>query len=148
VSGRALAGLPVKLLVAVACAQSAVALAALPPLAPGRLESAATVIMTGRVASIVTQDERRAPGFEDRKYQLRVRIESLEKLPKGSALSGTATVRGWSASRRPDGWTGPAGVHGLPAVKLGQRVRLFLKGSAPGSYDIVEPNGLEILAPR
>jgi len=137
-TGAALVG---ALIVAIAGA----AHAALPPLARPQLEAAASVVLVGKVDELSAHDERRARDAEDRKVELHVRIESVEKLPKASALSGTVTVRAWTASKRPRGWTGPDGVRRLADVKVGQRVRLFLKGSARAGYDIVEPNGLQIL---
>ncbi|HZR71027.1 MAG TPA: hypothetical protein VFB01_18460 [Burkholderiales bacterium] len=126
-----------------ACALAA--RAALPPLAPAQLASAASVVVVGKVSELNAREERRSRDLEDRKVEIHVRIESIEKLPKASALSGTVTVRGWTASKRPRGWAGPVGVRRLAEVKVGQRVRLFLKGSARAGYDIVEPNGLQIL---
>lgn len=121
------------------------AIAALPPLAPAQLDRAATVVVVGKITEQTSRPERRSRDLEDRRVELHVRIESVEKLPKASSLSGTVVVRGWTASKRPPGWTGPGGVQRLAELKVGRRVRLFLRGSARAGYDIVEPNGLQIL---
>ncbi len=119
--------------------------AALPPRSGADLRRDARVVAVGVVENVATAEERRANGFIDKIYRLRIRVETAEK----GAPPATLTARGWNILSRPPGWVGPAGVYGLGEISAGQRVRVYLKsGHSHSEYDLLEPNGIEPLAAR
>lgn len=118
-------------------------LAALPPLDAADLKADASLIVVAEVQQHYTSSRERRAGFTDTLHVYEARVVSTEK---GEAAAGTLVyARAWTAAKRPDGWTGPGGVRGLPAV--GATVRLYLRKGADGGLHILDPNGVEPVKP-
>lgn len=118
--------------------------AALPPRSDSALRDSADAVVVGVVENVSTADEHIADGNANRNYRLRIRVETAEK----GKPAATITARGWVVLSRPRGWVGPAGISELWKITAGQRVRAYLKTRSGSDYDLLEPNGIEVLAVR
>lgn len=123
------------------CAMPLLADAALPPRSADDLRQTADTIVVGVVEALAKLDEPRERDFANTNYTLGIRVESAEKGEPDAFL----LARGWVILARPQGWAGPAGVHALPSLQRGQHLRLFLKATGTGDYEILQPNGIEPL---
>ena len=122
---------------------SSVVNGALPPLSASTLQNYAQVIVVGTVESIEQKRSIREPGSIDMIYTVRINITAVEK-STFPIESKKIVAQGWHAKERSNGKVGPAGVYGLPELKEGHTVRLFLLGKVE-PFGILEPNGIEVL---
>ena len=121
--------------------------AVLPPLSPEQRDAAASLVVTGTVASSTTSDVGAAESI-DEITDLTVQVEAVER-GSGASAGQEISVRCWTVVKRPPGWVGPTGVNPLP--KIGDRIRVWLvpdgDGDGDGGWKPLEPNGVEILGP-
>lgn len=114
------------------------ALCALPPLSSKELKKESKHIVIGYVQS-VTETVVAASDGKDTLYKLEVKIQ---KRLKGSLKSGSiVTIECRQTKERPDGWAGPQGQNEIP--ELGTFVQLFIRDTADGRLELLEPNGWE-----
>jgi hypothetical protein len=114
--------------------------AALPPLSPQELKKEADHILIGQVNN-VTVKEVEVEGGTDRVYRLNFRVDDRKK---GTLRSGlTLPIQCRQTAERPDGWAGPQGQNEIPAE--GQKVRLFVRETPDGIFELLEPNGWEAI---
>ena len=132
-------------LLVLAALLSFAAQAALPPRAPEQLQADADSVVVGVIEAITKVEETTPKGFPEgyanTTHYLAIRVESAEK----GAAASTLMVKGWTILSRPRGWAGPTGIHALSTAATGQHVRLFLRSSPDGAFEIVAPNGFEPL---
>lgn len=122
--------------------------AALPPIPNAERIKRADAIVGVRVLSLRSQvvearrDEHGVITHNNFTAQVRVLGVRKGRLKRGALL----TVRWWTLGDTPNGWAGPTGQYDAP--QQGERRLFFLRGTK-SSFDLLEPNGSEILpAPR
>ena len=114
-----------------------------PPLLPEELKQSSTHIVTGEVRRIYTHVETVGP-YEQTNGVAEVAITGLEK-GDGVKPAGLLYARFWDQRwvGRGEQPPGASGHYDVPA--RGKRVRIFLKRSADGGYDVLLPNGFHAI---
>jgi len=114
--------------------------AALGPLTPEELHERADHVLLGQVNNVSCK-EVEVDGGLDRVYRLNFRVD--ERI-KGSLRSGlTLPIQCRQTAERPAGWTGRQGQNEIPAED--QKVRVFVRETPEGIYELLEPNGWQAL---
>lgn len=131
-----------------------IVLAEVGPLSSKQKQEYATHIVTGTVQAIYSYDDtRRAGTVVDTRYVLEINITGIKK-GKGLNKGEIVYARGWRAKRRPPNSVGASGHYIFPTkrgigrphlLSRGQNIRAFLQHRKNGGYDIVFPNGIEVL---
>lgn len=113
-------------------------LAALPPLSPEELEARAAHVVLGKVVGTNSQIVPVKSGL-NKVYKLQFVVETVEK----GDLSKEKTLEVYckKTHQRPHGWAGPQGQNSIP--KEDEKVRLYLRRSQEGRFELLEPNGWE-----
>ena len=128
-----------------------VAAGEVPPLAPPELEKEAELIVTGKVTKVAAEDVKPPAGGAERETKHRLTVE-VAKVVKGKPKDPAKPVVavGWSAQLKPR-TTGSGGHYAdkggvrVSAVREGWELKLYLKPGKDGEYDILFPNGFEVV---
>jgi hypothetical protein len=121
---------------------SGVAFAEVPDLSPEKLELMATHIFSGKIARIYSSVELSA----DWETTYSVAELQLSKVEKGKYLAKLLYVRFWRRRWKGKG-EAPDGAYGHRAVPaLDSTVRVFAREGEDGGYDVVSPNGFELIS--
>jgi len=118
------------------------AFAEVPPLDPGKLELMATHIFSGKIARIYSSVELTA----DWETTYSVAELHVGKVEKGKYLAKLLYVRFWRRKWKGKG-EAPDGSYGhrdIPAA--GSTVRVFTKEGEDGGFDVILPNGFEVIS--
>jgi len=119
--------------------------AALPPQRQEQLKENATHIITGEVGAVERNTRLRSPTMADYVYTIQITLAGVEK-GEGIAAKQMVKVQTWEPSLRPRGWVGPQGQNDIP--RTGQQVRAYLSRTAEGAFDLLTPNGWELMKPQ
>lgn len=126
------------------------AAAEVPPLGVDQLRAQADLIVAAVVVLVEAHEETPRPDFVDTQYSITAEVKTVEKGEQ--ALKGkTLVARGFRAKKRPTAWVGPSGHYAYPGggrlgdLTKGSEVRLFLKSTEDGTYEILFPNGFAVL---
>jgi hypothetical protein len=124
--------------------------AALPPLSKDRLLKDSSHIIVTKVRDISKVKVQTGVGenFTNYNYSATVEVLKIDKSPQSKSSPPLSAgkviqVQYWQAEERPAGWVGPGGQR--PGLKVGTKVRLFLKQDAQGKLNLLDPNGSELL---
>ena len=128
---------------------SAALAAEVPAIPKDELEREAELIVTGKVTKVVAVKP--AAGAKVRETKHRITLE-VAKVEKGKPKDGAKTVVAVGSTYELEpGRTGSGGHYAgnasvrISAVKEGWELKLYLKAGKDGEYDIVFPNGFEVL---
>jgi hypothetical protein len=113
--------------------------AAIPPLSPAELKERADVIVVGRVKALDT----RVVDFDDGKNKVFEVDVQVVRVEKGKIIGDLVLATCWKPLERPPGWVGHQGQNEIPPK--GGFVRLYLRDAGEGAYEILEPNGWELV---
>ena len=126
----------------IVCGTYSTASAEIPNLSPAELQKTATQIVSGKVHRIYSNVERTAPNMDTIHNVAELHIRRVEK---GSLDAPLLYIRFWRKRYVGDGLA-PAGHYGHRGVpKRGDSVRVFLKKADDGGYDVLSPNGFEVI---
>jgi len=125
------------------CGIAGLILMAVPPLSPGQLKSESELVVVGTVTECEVKTVERGHHYIDRVFVFKIDVASIEKgqSRKGAIVEATT----WQPDYRPRAWAGPQGQHVAPAS--GQKVRAYLRKDQEGKYELLMPNGLEVITP-
>ena len=116
--------------------------AEVPDLSPEKLDLMATHIFSGKIARIYSSVELST----DWETTYSVAELQVSKVEKGKYLAKLLYVRFWRRRWKGKG-EAPDGAYGhrdIPAQ--GSTVRVFTKEAEDGGYDVVSPNGFELIS--
>jgi hypothetical protein len=127
-----------------------VLVAEIPPLPKKQLQDNADVILSGKVTEVKTA-QKSPPKYGDKETEYSLTVE-VGQVAKGKLKEGARTVvaRGSVYDYRP-GAVGTGGHYSdntddrIGGVEKGWEMTLYLKAAPDGTYEIVFPNGFEVL---
>ena len=124
--------------------------AEVPPLPKAELEEKAELVVTGTVTKVeVTEVKGRDGSVRERRHRLSVKVAKVEK-GKPKDPDKPLVARGVTYVLKPME-TGSGGHYAgklavrVSAVKEGWELKLYLKPGKDGEYDILFPNGFEVV---
>jgi formylglycine-generating enzyme required for sulfatase activity len=107
------------------------------------VESATSVILTGRVEQVYTKEKQLSNHETDTLFAIEVHV-TKDSTVDGKFLGRKIFVKTWQTARRPDGWKGPPGQTEVPG--RGDIAEFNLTGG-PGTFEAVVPDGIRIVLP-
>lgn len=113
-----------------------------PNKSPERLLNEAKVVVTGSVARIYSVSEK-VDGWLDTTYVVELKVSTSEK---GRSKAGDLIYARYVMRRTTSpGLVSPGyyGIHTEP--EKGQTVRMYLSIASDGGFDVIDPNGVEVL---
>lgn len=115
--------------------------AAVPPLSDEMRSSIASDVVVATVSGISSEIVNVSQGANEI-FQVMLKVNSVEKgrLHQGNMI----IVYFWKMHSRPDGWCGRTGQYGV--MELGAQIRAFMTTNDRGEYQLVEPNGFDVLS--
>jgi hypothetical protein len=132
------------------CSLAPTAHAEVPPRKLEDLKKTADLIVLGKVRGVKRVRREDGQGTVTRDYLITVNVTETEKGTVTTRKNQIVT-RGYTVLTRPDGNVGPSGhyttdkMQRLSILKNGSRVRMYLTKRPDTTYDIIRPNGFELL---
>ena len=124
--------------------------AEVPPRKLEDLKKTADLIVLGKVRGVKRVRREDGQGIVTRDYLITVNVTETEKGTVTTRKNQIVT-RGHTVLTRPAGNVGPSGhyttdkMQRLSVLKNGSRVRMYLTKRPDTTYDIIRPNGFELL---